>query len=212
MKPKEMTKTNLESVLFEFRAEAGVPGPGILEAYCRRYPQFARELTNYAVEWLIDEALATVEPAPEAAAPESSPLVSKAISRLYNRIRERETANDTARPAASQVRNPFQGLQPARKRAICAQLGIDMPLFAKFQNRLIDAGSVPRMFAERLAAALEDTAETLLAHLRLPAMANAAADFKAEGKPSASPQKQRFEDAVRASSLGEKQKQALLEG
>ena len=46
MKTKEMTKANLESVLLEFRVEAGKPGPAILEAYCRRYPQFARELTE----------------------------------------------------------------------------------------------------------------------------------------------------------------------
>ena len=48
----------------------------------------------------------------------------------------------------------------------------------------------------QLARSLEDSAENLLRYLRLPAMANAAADFKAEGKPSVAPQKQRFEDAV----------------
>ena len=211
MKDKEMTKANVESVLLEFRTEAGAPRPAILDAYCKRYPQFARELTDYAVEWLIDEALETAQPLPQAAASESNPLVSRALSRLYNRIRERDTAAGQAATQASQARNPFEGLVPARKRAICNELGIDMPLFAKFQNRLIEVETVPRAFVERFARSLEAGAETLLGYLKLPAMANAAADFKAKGKPSANSQKQRFEDAVRASSLEDKQKQALLE-
>lgn len=211
MKATEMTKTNLESVLFEFRVEAGAPRPGILEAYCRRYPQFARELTDYAVEWLIDEALATAAPAPEAAAPESSPLVSKAISRLYNRIREREAANDAARSAASQVRNPFEGLSLARKREIRNELRVNTPLLAKFENRLIDPGTVPRPFLDRFARLLESGVEDLVGYLRLPP-AMQAAEFKAQGKPAAAARKESFEEAVRGSSLDDKQKKALLEG
>ena len=210
MKAKEMTKTNLESVLFEFRAEAGVPRPGMLEVYCRRYPQFARELTDYAVEWLIDEALATAEPAPEAAAPESSPLVSKAISRLYNRIREREPANDAAHSAA--VRNPFEGLAVARKREIRDELRINTPLLAKFENRLIDPDTAPRLFLDRFARLLESGVEDFIGYLRLPPAMHAAAEFKAQGKPAVAARKESFEEAVRASSLDEKQKKALLEG
>ena len=211
MKAKAMTK-NLESVLFEFRAETGVPGPGMLEAYCRRYPQFSRELTDYAVEWLIDEALATAEPAVEAAAPESSPLVSKAISRLYNRIRERDTANDAARPAASAVRNPFQGLAVARKREIRDELRINTPLLAKFENRLIDPDTAPRRFLDRFARLLESGVEDFVGYLRLPPAMHAAPEFKAQGKPAIAAQKESFEEAVRASSLDETQKKALLEG
>lgn len=212
MKAKEMTKTNLESVLFEFRAEAGVPRPGILEAYCRRYPQYARELTDYAVEWLIDAALATAQPAPEAAAPESSPLVSKAISRLYNRIRERDAANDAGRPAASPVRNPFQGLAVARKREIRNELRLNTPLLAKFENRLIEPDTVPRPFLDRFARLLESGVEEFIGYLRLPPSMHAAPEFKAQGKPAVAARKETFEQAVRGSSLDEKQKKALLEG
>ena len=209
MKDKEITKTNLESVLLEFRAEARAPRPAILDAYCKRYPHFARELTDYAVEWLIDEALETAQPAE--AAGESNPLVSRGISRLYNRIRERGAGADETARRRSQAGNPFEGLLPARKRTICNELGIDMPLFAKLQNRLIQPETVPRAFVDRLARSLQATVDSLLGYLRLPAMANATADFKAEGKPSVNQQKQRFADAVRASSLDDKQKHALLE-
>jgi hypothetical protein len=210
MKAKEMTKANLESVLLEFRVEAGKPGPAILEAYCRRYPQYARELTDYAVDWLVDEAMAISEPANDANA--SSPIVSRAISRLYDRIREREAGKEIAvGQSRQQARNLFGELSVARKRTICDALGINMPLFAKFQNRLIDATSVPRAFLQRFAGELQDTVEDLLDYLKLPAMTNPAGEFKAEGKPSVSAKKERFEDAVRASSLDDKQKQALLQ-
>jgi len=213
MKAKEMTKTNLESVLLDFRIEAGVPNPAILETYCRRYPKFARELTDYALEWLVDEAMAMAEPANNVSTNASSPIVSRAISRLYARIRERETGREAAaRPSGQSASNPFQELPLPRKRAICTQLGINMPLLAKFQNRLIDPDSVPSTFLEPFARLLERTVEGFLGYLRLPAMANAAADFKAEGKPSVSGKKERFEEAVRGSSLDENQKQALLKG
>lgn len=205
-------KANLESVLLDFRVEAGRPRPGVLEAYCRRYPQFAHELTDYAVDWLLDEAIATAEPA-EVAASGSSPIVSKAISHLYDRIRERDAGKElAARSREAPARNPFQALSPQRKRAICAQIGVDMPLFAKFQNRLVEAGSVPRAFLGRFAHELQDTVEGFLSYLTLPPMTNPAGEYKAEGKPSASAKKESFEDAVRASSLDEKQKQELLKG
>jgi hypothetical protein len=210
MKAKEMTKANLESVLLEFRVEAGRPGPAILEAYCRRYPQFARELTDYALDWLVDEAMTTSEPANDSNA--SSPIVSRAISRLYDRIREREAGKEAAAGhSRQQVRNPFAELSVARKRTICDALGINIPLFAKFQNRLIDATSVPRAFLQRFAGELQDTVDDLLGYLNLPAMTNPAGEFKAQGKPTVSEQKERFEDAVRASALDDKQKQALLQ-
>ena len=211
MKANETTKANLESVLLEFRVEAGTPRPGVLEVYCRRYPQFARELTDYAVEWLLDEAM-TIDGASGDSSSASSPIVSRAISHLYNGIREKEARRKmVARTSDGSGGNPFRALAVPRKRAVCAQLGIDMTIFARLQNRLIDPLSIPQRFLERLATALQETMDDIMGHLQLPTMANADAEFKAEGKPSAGSSKERFEDAVRASSLDENQKRALLE-
>ena len=210
MKANEKTKANLESVLLEFRVEAGMPRPGILEIYTRRYPQFARELTDYAVDWLLEEAL-EVEASRDQPSGASSPVVSKAISHLYNGMREREAAkNRAARSANVSGNNPFVGLPVLRKHEICAQLGIDMTIFAKLQNRLIDPITIPRKFLGQLAEALQQTRDAVIGHLQLSSVVTAD-DFKAEGKPSAASQKQRFEEAVRASSLNEEQKRALLE-
>jgi hypothetical protein len=210
MKANEKMKVSLESVLLEFRVEAGMPRPGILEIYTQRYPQFARELTDYAVDWLLDEALA-VEAHSERASSASSAVVSRAISHLYNGMREREVAKKMPdRTVRSSGHSPFVGLAVPRKREICAQLGIDMSIFARFQNRLIDPATAPRAFLDRFAGLVERSLEDFVAYISGPPMMHAAAEFKAEGKPARPMRKQTFEEAVRASSLDENGKQALL--
>lgn len=214
MKANQVKQANLESVLLEFRVEAGGgPKPAILEAYCRQYPRYARELTDYALEWLIDEAMASAEVASDVAIKTSSPLVSRAISRLYDRIREREAGKEVAtRLSGHQALNPFEGLPLPRVRDIRDELGINTPLFGKFRKRLIDPDTVPRGFLERFARQLGRTVDELLGYLKLPPTVHSGADFKAEGKPSVSSRKESFADAVRGSSLDEKQKQVLLKG
>jgi len=211
MKATEMKQANLESVLLDFRVEAGTPRPAILEQYCRRYPQFARELTDYALEWLIESAMVEETSVEIVEGTSSSPLVSRAISRLYERIRERDAVKDaTAHSFGSPPLNPFEGLTLERVRAIRDELGIDTPLFTKLRNRLINPGTVRRPFIERFARLLERTGEEFLSYLRLPPTVHARADYKAEGKPSVNNQQESFDDAVRVSSLDEKRKQALL--
>jgi hypothetical protein len=85
-----------------------------------------------------------------------------------------------------------------------------MTIFAKLQNRLIDPMTIPQKFLGRLAKALQQTMDDIVGHLQLSSMVTAG-EFKAEGKPSAASPKQRFEEAVHASSLDEENKRALLE-
>ena len=213
MRVSKMTESNLDAVLLDFRAEAGAPKPSILDAYCRRYPQFARELTDYALEWLIDEAMArTEEPVDTVDAETSSQVVSRAISRLYEKMRERDAAKESHTQLVQEVSNPFDALSLTRVRAIRDELGIDTPLFTKFRNRLIDPDTVPGEFLQRFARIVERKAEEFFNYMKLPPMVHAAGDFKAEGKPSVTKRKESFEDAVRGSSLDEKQKQGLLKG
>jgi len=200
-------------VLLDFRVDAGSgPNPVVLDAYCRQYPQYARELTDYALEWLIDDAMASAETASDVVVNTSSPLVSRAISRLYDRIRERQAGREVA-PSLSgqQALNPFGPLSVSRVRAIRDELGIDTPLFGKFRNRLIDPNTVPRGFLERFARLLGRTVDELLGYLRLPSTVHVGADFKAQGKPSVSVRKESFAEAVHGSSLDKKRKQALVE-
>lgn len=212
MSEKRTKEMDLNSVLLEFRVEAaGAPNPAVLDAYCRKYPQHARELASYAVQWLIGDALAATSPAREADYSGSSPLVSRAISRFHDRLRT-HAAEDGAQNLGKATRNPFEGLAIARKREIRDQLGLDQALFAKFQNRLIDAATVPRQLVERFARLVDSTPEAFLGYMAAPPAMHAAADFKAQEKPLVGARKESFEEAVRKSSLDEKKKQALVKG
>src|ERR1043165_2569699 len=160
MSEKRMKEMDLNSVLLAFRVEAaGAPNPAVLDAYCRKYPQYARELAGYAVQWVIGAARAATARANEAAySAGSSPLVSRAISRFHDRLQS--SAEDAgARTGGKVMRNPFEGLAMARKRQIRDELGLDQGLFAKFQNRLIEAATVPRQIVERFARLVDTTPE-----------------------------------------------------
>jgi hypothetical protein len=213
MSEKRIKEMDLNSVLLEFRIEAaGAPNPAVLDAYCRKYPQYARELAGYAVQWLIGDALAATAPTNEVAySAGSSPLVSRAISRFHDRL-QTSAEEGGARTGGKAMRNPFEGLAIARKRQIRDELGLDQGLFAKFQNRLIEADTVPRRLGERFARLVGTTPEGFLAHLQGPPAMHAAPEFKAHQKPSVSAGKETFDEAVRKSSLDEKKKQALLKG
>jgi hypothetical protein len=203
MKTNDTMKVNLESVLLEFRVEAeAAPSPAALEAHCRKYPQYARELTDYAVQWLIGDVLAATATGVEAAPTASNSLISRAISRFHDRVHS----------SAASLSDPFAGLSVPRKREIRDKLGIDTPLFARFQNRLVDPATVSRPFLERFAGMVERSVDDFVAYLAgAPAM-HSAADFKAEGKPVPPVRKLTFVEAVNESTLDEKQKQALLKG
>lgn len=213
MKANEMKQGNLDSILLDFRIEAaGVPKPAVLEAYCRKYPQYARELTDYAVHWLIGDALAATAAGQDLEQRASSPLVSRAISRFHDRIVAGTASAEAAhRPSGGETLcSLFEGLSVAHKREIRDMLGINTPLLAKFQNRLIDPDTVPRGFLKRFAEMLERTLDEFVGYLRLPPVMHSQADFKAEGKPSVEARKETFEYAVRGSFLNDEQKQALL--
>lgn len=213
MSEKRTKEVDLDSVLLEFRVEAaGAPNPAVLDAYCRKYPQYARELAGYAVQWLIGDTLAATAPANEGAySAGSSPLVSRAISRFHDRLQTSAEQGDS-RKGGNAMRNPFEGLAIARKRQIRDELGLDQGLFAKFQNRLIEAATVRRQFVERFAGLVDTTPEAFIAYLQGMPVMHAAPEFKAHQKPSRSAGKESFEEAVRKSSLDEKKKQALLKG
>lgn len=213
MTTNEIKQANLHSVLLDFRVEAaGAPKPAVLEAYCRKYPQYARELTEYAVQWLIGDALAVTAAEQSVEQGPSSPMVSRAISRFHDRVAGGAASAETAHGPSDKARSPFEGLPVARKREIRDMLGIDTPMLAKFQNRLIDPDTAPRGFLERFAEMLGHTLNELVVYLRLPPAMHAHPDFKAERKPLIEERKETFEHAVRSSSLDEKHKQTLLKG
>jgi len=112
----------LDDVLHAFAMAKAVPDPGTLEEFTRKYPAYADELTEFAVDLLLDSAIE--DEADETEVGESvSPAVSRAISYFQNALYELERS----RPRPSKAfRKPRTRLRiwiesvSDRWRAVCA--------------------------------------------------------------------------------------------
>ena len=126
-----MTKTTpqspaeLREVLYEF-ALKDVPDANLLEEFVGRYPKYADDLTEFAVEIVVD-SLRTKEVSIPAEALRVSPSVSRAMSVFQNALHAVKTGSKTSleRRAATQmaVENPFaryqrQGFRESKARCM----------------------------------------------------------------------------------------------
>jgi hypothetical protein len=201
--------TPLRDVLYEFALAKPAPDAALVDAFVRHYPEYASELTEYAIELALDAIAAQHEPV-EMPVATTTPAVSRAMSRFHHRlsaVRE-ETAAEAAK-AAPAVENPFATLTRAEIRALAHRLHANTVFVMKLRDRLIRRDTMTEGFLRRLADALGVRLETVVAHFAAPAYVPSRAHFKADMKPKAGGQ-QTFEEAVRSCGLTPAQQQALL--
>ena len=82
-------------------------------------------------------------------------------------------------------------------------VGLDRPLLASLNQRLLDATSLPRSLAARIGAALDRSAGEVVTYFRQPPRLSAGAHYKAKQAPSLvaeSRPRQTFAEAVRSAS------------
>ena len=72
---------NLDDLLNEFVAENDQPSAQVLEVWAKRYPEFRRELVDFAAAWAEQLAL---PPASELSEEEEKALVDRAMSHVLN--------------------------------------------------------------------------------------------------------------------------------
>lgn len=211
MKTYERTPTELRDAYYELSMAEGLPDPGMLDALISRYPQYARELTSFAVDLTVDR-LTQDDVTSSDAAPVMGSAASTAVSAYHNAmysLRKGATVADTT-AAASVIENPFVKLDRDGIRATANAVGVNTPFVIKLRDRVIDAGTIPQRFLQQLAEALGVEFERLWSHLsceRIVAMEGQS--FKADDKPLLG-QKQSFEEAVRSSGLSQDQQTHLL--
>lgn len=206
----------LREALYALSLAKRVPDAELLDEMVRRYPQFADELTDFAIELALDALRGAAAPdAAEAAVDPGrvSPAVSRAISRFHNRLhsvrRSATTAMEWALTPASIV-NPFAGLSRDEFRAFAWRIGANTVLVAKLRDRQIKPETIPDGFRRLVATELPAPLDVVIAHFAAAGgVAQARQFFKTDGKPSHT-QRQSFEEAVRSSGLSEEQQQHLL--
>ena len=192
----------LEDVLDGYVASAAGPDSASLDAWIRRYPQFATELTEFAASWSLMKGL---PPAPGAQETDVEKLVLRGMrivqTLLHTQEQERVPAGATRAPAAVAIESLIgagrdRGLAPSQ---LARAAGVGEILLRKLDRRLIAFARLPRevseALVEALAAALEQATESVVRYLQQGPVLGAAA-YRAEQAPQLA-EPEDFFDAVR---------------
>jgi len=205
------TPAALRNIFYEFALAHPYPDAAALDAFTRRYPQHASDLTEFAIELAIDAMLerqASVQPVGED--DEDSPEVDLAMSRFQNRLYEvhRATPPAPATPTAP-VDNPFLGLDRTRTRALAVRLNANNVFVMMLRDREIDPGTMTEGFQSELEDEMHVPMDVLCAHFSAQPQVQGHVRFASDVKPTAS-RKLTFEEAVRSAGLSAEQQAYLL--
>ncbi|HSI14265.1 MAG TPA: hypothetical protein VK961_19605, partial [Chthoniobacter sp.] len=191
----------LDDVLCAFAQAKAVPDVQLLEEYTRKYPAYADALTEFAVDLLIDDALAdepTVESDDDATV---SPAVARAMSFFENALYEIETKSVSS-AANAQARNIFANFDRSQIRAVATGLRANNTFVIKLRERSIRPETIASRtgFCQEVANVVHEPLDVVIAHFRGPQEFARAQHFKSVGKPALATQES-FEEAVRSSGL-----------
>ena len=215
MKPIPSRSTQRREALYALAMAGKMPDAGVLDDIVRQYPQFSRELTEFAVELALDSLVedGAVEPAVDPT--KVSPAVSRAMSAFHNRLyslrQESEAAVTEPMPSSDLVENPFTGLDRREFRALAGRIGGNTVLVAKLRDQQIDPATIPDGFKRCVSNALNLPVHMLSAHLEASPTATSESlqFYKADHRPRQD-ERQSFADAVKGSGLTDEQQRHLL--
>lgn len=161
-----------------------------MEEYVRRYPQYTRELLEFAV-YFHTVGFDAAEP-DEVPAAELSSAAQKALAR----IREQRMATASAPIEGLVKHGATVGYAPRR---LAESVGLTTDLLGKLEARAIAVATIPPTLVRRLADALKVAPEAVAAYLGAARPGQAGAFYYADQPPTQ--QQESFLDAVQASAL-----------
>jgi len=208
----------LSDVLYWLSLEDAKPTAAIIDEYRDRFPEYAEEITDFALDLALD-ALVPDTPSPdvETLAGPPSCLVMQSISDFQNaryQAANEKQANDvpsvSSAESANAIANPFSSLESKQFKELTQKIGANTVFVAKLRDRQIVPKTIPIGLMQYVAKELNVSTDVLIAHLsEKPAQALSGVYYKAVDKPS--PQAQEtFEEAVRTSGLSPEQQERLL--
>lgn len=213
--------SSLRDALYELSIEQHVPDAALLDDIVRRYPQYAAELTEFAialaVDALHDVATEFAESDTDEVPMAVTPAVSRAISRFQNRLHAIARTSvpsfepqSVATPTNALV-NPFEALSQSEFRELVLRLDVTPVFVMKLRDRHIAPDTTTTGFRQRVADELKVPIYVVSAHLTRPQTITSTGQqfYKADEKPSV-PKQQSFTEAVQSSGLSEAQQQRLL--
>lgn len=201
----------LEDVLYQFTLDYPHPDADAVESYVRDYPQFARDLTELAIDLAIEARLSPAEPVTITRTADDEVSLERTISRFQNGLFAR-SQTPAAAPADAEeaaVKDPFAGFGRNEMRNAARALNANTVFMMKLRDRRIRPDTMTAGFLAVAAKAVNAANDDFCLYVGAPTALAGGRRYKAEGKPEAA-EKETFEAAVRGSGLSPEQEAYLL--
>ncbi len=155
---------SLDDVLEAFACEPDT-GRATMEKYLRDFPNYAEAIVDFAAE--ISRTVV----------PRTEPLSEREHNMIETGWRKHLKATSKA------VADPFEVLTHVELAYIAKLLEVPRQVLTAFRDRAIVASSIPKRFAERLAAEIRSDVRSLMAYLEIPPALSVARSRKSDTKP-----------------------------
>ena len=189
---EQIERPELEDILDAYVASGDSPALSLNE-WVQRYPEYEKELTEFAVSWTLMESL---PPAPESEEVEESVLVLRGMSIVQNLLHNQSQAT-SASPSV-----PFEGLiaeggtRGLKPRQLAEAVRLGDATLGKLDRRLILYASIPQDAIDEIAKVIQRGTASVAAYLRQGPKFAASAEYRSEQAPALS-ESEDFFDAVR---------------
>jgi hypothetical protein len=201
----------LEDVLYQFTLAHPRPDADAVEAYARDYPQYARDLTELAIDLVIEARLPPEEDAAFTRTDDDEMALERAISRFQNGlfVQAQEPAATRAASNGPAPVDPFAGLDKAGMRAVARALNANSVFVMKLRDRRIRPETMTPGFLAAAAQALNAANDDFRDYVGAPRAMAGRRRYKSDVTPEAG-EKETFEEAVHGSGLSPEQTASLL--
>ena len=198
----------LDDALNTFVQENDRPTAGNLQEWVERYPQFRKDLIDFAAAWAEQLVLPAAE---EIGAETEKLLVDRAMSHVHNVAYSRDvemlrdtTTDDPVRSLTGDAERA--GTKPAELARACR---LDLGLLSKLNSRQIQPWTIPAELIRMLAEQMNKSVPAVMIFFAGSPRAAVGKAYLSRGKPTGTVQ-QSFAEAVRQSSLSEEEKARWL--
>ena len=198
----------LDDALNTFVLENDRPTAENVREWVERYPQFRKDLVDFAAVWAEQLVLPAAD---EMGAEAEKALVDRAMSHVLNvaynhdvETLEQTTSDDPVRSLTEDARRA--GTKPTQLAKACR---LDLGLLSKLNDRQIQPWTIPTELFGMFSEHLNKTIPALRIFFARSPRSTAGKAYLSRGKPTGTAQ-QSFADAVRQSSLSDEEKTRWL--
>lgn len=186
LKPEALT-----DILDDLVASEPVIDAQTMTRWIRLYPQYEKELIDFAARW----SLMTHLPPDESPLENEEAFYAGGLEFVKNVLHaSRQRTAKTEQPISSLLdEGKIHNLNIAKLAALS---DLSVPIIAKFEQRLISFSSIPREAIQNVAQTLQRSFESVAAYLQSPPAFASGASYKTDTAPEM-PSQQDFATAVK---------------